>query len=201
MAPVCVYPLHTMWPPGYSTRLRQHPSDLYYLRSVYQQGAPSFLEKEKVQRCQVRTVRRMLEEVPMEFLTQQGLCLPDSMWTCIVVQQNNSTRELVSSARWSNISSACRKRITPGTSRSAGFSIGTAMSTAISALFMTGPTYNCMRQLFNITLNTRNKWSPATKQVRGLNAQTVFTYWMAFVNKKGSSHKCTFIQLFSSWFI
>ena len=33
----------------------QHPSGLHHLRSVYQQGAPSFLETGKVRRCQVRT--------------------------------------------------------------------------------------------------------------------------------------------------
>ena len=38
-----------------------------------------------------------------------------------------------------------------------GFSFGTAMATAISALTMwQGPTCNYVRQLFNITLNTRN---------------------------------------------
>ena len=42
---------------------------------------------------------------------------------------------------------ACRKQITPCTSQSAGFSIATAMATAISALTTRqGPTYNCMRQ-------------------------------------------------------
>ena len=34
----------------------------------------------------------------MELLTQQGLCLPGSMRTCIVMQQNISSRELPSSA-------------------------------------------------------------------------------------------------------
>ena len=58
-----------------------------------------FCKQEKVRRCQVRTVRRMLEDVPMELLTQQGLCLPGSMPMCIVVQQNNSTRELALSAK------------------------------------------------------------------------------------------------------
>ena len=57
-----------------------------------------FYKQEKV-RCQVRTVRRILENFPMKLLTQEALCLPDSMRTCIVVQQNNSTRELASSAR------------------------------------------------------------------------------------------------------
>ena len=33
----------------------------------------------------------------MELLTQQGWCLPGRMRTCIVVQQNNSTRERTSS--------------------------------------------------------------------------------------------------------
>ena len=106
---------------------RQNSSALHRLWSVYQQGPPSFLEtgksptvsgpgcKEdaricsnviphafletgKVRWCQVRTVRRMLEDVPMEFLTQQGLCLPGSMRTCIVVHQNSSTWDLASSA-------------------------------------------------------------------------------------------------------
>ena len=40
----------------------------------------------------------MLEDVPVELLTQQGLYLPGGMWTSIVVQQNNFTRELASSA-------------------------------------------------------------------------------------------------------
>ena len=109
----------------------QYPSDLHHLRSVYQQSAP-FLEK--VRRFQVRTIRRMLENVPMELFTQQGLCLPGSMRTCIVVQQNNSTREPASSATYPKISSACRKLITPLTSQSAGFSICIALAIAISAL-------------------------------------------------------------------
>ena len=44
-----------MWPFGYWTRSRQHPSGLHYLRSVYPQVAP-FCKQEKVRRCQVRTV-------------------------------------------------------------------------------------------------------------------------------------------------
>ena len=58
----------------------------------------------------------------------------------------------------------------------------TVMATAISA-FTTwqGPTYNCMRQPFNITLTTRNQWLAATKQVRGRCELTFFTLWMAFV--------------------
>ena len=58
-----------------------------------------FWKQEDVRRCQVRVVRRMLEEVTMELLKQQDLCLPSCMRTCIVVQQNNSTQELASSAR------------------------------------------------------------------------------------------------------
>jgi hypothetical protein len=27
----------------------------------------------------------------MEFITQQGLCLPGGMWACIVMDQNNAT--------------------------------------------------------------------------------------------------------------
>ena len=56
LAPVCVYPLHSMRPPGYSIRSRQHPSHLYNLRSIYQQGAPSFLEKGKSPTCQIQIV-------------------------------------------------------------------------------------------------------------------------------------------------
>ena len=76
----------------------QNLSGLHHLRSVYQQSA-HFLKQEKFRWYQVRDVRRMLEDVPMELLTQQGFCLPGSMRTCNVVQQNNSTRELASSAR------------------------------------------------------------------------------------------------------
>ena len=47
--------------------------------------------------------------------------------------------------------------------------------------------YNCLRQLFNITLNTRNQWSAATKQVHWLYAQTIFTFWMAFVALLGET--------------
>ena len=66
---------------------------------------------------------------------------------------------------------------------SAGYSIGAAMVTAISVLTTwQGPTYNCMRQFFNITLNTRNQWSAAIKQVSGLYALKVFTFWMALCN-------------------
>ena len=36
--------------------------------------------------------------------------------------------------------------------------------------------------ILNITLNTRTQWSAATKQVRGLYAQTFFIFWMDFVN-------------------
>ena len=36
-----------------------------------------------------------------------------------------------------------------------------------------------LQAILNITLNTRNQWSAATKQVRGLCAQTFFTFWMA----------------------
>ena len=58
-----------------------------------------FWKQEIVRRCQVRNVRRMLEDVQMELLTQQGLCLPCSRRTCIVVQQYNSTRDLASQTR------------------------------------------------------------------------------------------------------
>ena len=95
----CVCPLHILWPLSYSTRSRQHPSGLHHLRIVYQQGLLHFLKQKKDRRRQVQTVRRMLEAVTMELLTQQGLCLPGSMRTCTVVKQNNSTRELASSAR------------------------------------------------------------------------------------------------------
>ena len=47
MAPVSVYPLLSKWPPGYSTRSRQHPSGLHHFRSVYQEGAPSLLKTGK----------------------------------------------------------------------------------------------------------------------------------------------------------
>ena len=47
MAPVSVYPFYTMWPHGYSTRLRQHPSGLHHLWSVYHQDAPSFFWNRK----------------------------------------------------------------------------------------------------------------------------------------------------------
>ena len=76
---------------------RQHSSGLHNFRSVYQ--LLHFWKPEKVRQCQVRTVRRILVDVPMELLTQQGLCLPGSMRMYIVVQQNNSTRDLASSAR------------------------------------------------------------------------------------------------------
>ena len=39
-----------------------------------------------------------------------------------------------------------------------------------------GPRANCMRKRFNITLNIRHQWSAATKQVRGLNAQTFYNF-------------------------
>ena len=38
------------------------------------------------------------------------------------------------------------------------------------------------KALSNIILNTRNQWSAATKQVRGLYAQTFFTFWIAIVS-------------------
>ena len=38
-----------------------------------------------------------------------------------------------------------------------------------------------LETIFNITLNTRNQRSAATKQVRGLYAEEFFTFWMAFV--------------------
>ena len=134
-----------------------------------------FWKQQKVWRCQVRTVQRMLQDVPMELLMKQGMCLLGSTRTCIVLQQNNSTWELASSA--------CRKRITPCTLQSEGFSIGTAMATTISGLIMwQGPTHSCMRQLFNITLNTRNQWLSATKQVCRLYVQMFFTVWMAFLH-------------------
>ena len=47
--------------------------------------SPPLLETGKVRWSQVRTVWRMLEDVPMELLMQQGLCLPGSMRTCSVV--------------------------------------------------------------------------------------------------------------------
>ena len=116
-----------------------------------------FLKQEKVRRCQVRTLRRMLVDVSMELLKQQGLFLPSSMRTYIVVQQNNSTRERASSARSPKISSACRKRKTPRTSESARFSIGTAIARELSALTTwEGPMCNCIRQ-FSIS-----NWTPET---------------------------------------
>ena len=55
------------------------------------------------------------------------------------------------------ISSAWRKLITHRTSQSAGFSIGTAMTTAISARTMwQSPTCNCMSQI------STTHWSPET---------------------------------------
>ena len=57
-----------------------------------------FRKQKKVRWCQVRTLR-MLKDVPMELLMQHGLCLLGSMRTYIVMQQNNSTRGLASSAR------------------------------------------------------------------------------------------------------
>ena len=54
-----------------------------------------FWKQEKVRRFQVRTVWRMLEDVSMEFLTQQGLCLPGRMRTCIVgLQKTKNTSHL-----------------------------------------------------------------------------------------------------------
>ena len=140
-----------------------------------------FWNQEKFRRCQVRTVRRMLEDVPMELLMQQGLVLPGSMRMCTVVQQKNSTRELPSSARWPKISLACikLKHLVPHSRRD-------SQSDGHSCLC----TYHVTRSdvelhdlLFNITLNTRSQWSAATKPVRGLYAQTFFTFWMPFVHK------------------
>ena len=72
---------------------------VFIICQVFTSKVLHFGKQEKVRRCQIWTVRRMFEDIPMEFFTQQGLCLPGSMRTCIVVQQNNSTRELASSAR------------------------------------------------------------------------------------------------------
>ena len=131
MADVCVFPLHTMWPPGYSTSILH----VFIICEAFTSKVLlHFWKQEKVRRVHVQTVLRMLEGVPMDLLTQQDLCLQGSMQTCIVVQQNNSTREIDSSIRWPKISSASRKRIKPGTSQSAGFSIGKAVATALSAL-------------------------------------------------------------------
>ena len=69
---------------------QQHSSGLHHLRSVYQQGAPSFLKTGKSPTGPGPAAQRMIEDVPMELLTQHGLCLPGGMWTCIVMQQNNS---------------------------------------------------------------------------------------------------------------
>ena len=85
-----------MWPPNYSTNILQ----VFIICEAFtSKMLLNFWKHEKVRRCQVRTVRRMLEDDPMELRTQRGLCLPGSTQTCIFVNQNNSTRELASSAR------------------------------------------------------------------------------------------------------
>ena len=38
------------------------------------------------------------------------------------------------------------------------------------------------KAIFNIILNTRNQWSAATKQMRGLYAQSFFIFWMTLLN-------------------
>ena len=133
---VCVYLLHTMWPPGYSTSILQ------------------------VIICEAFTSKVLLHFWSGPDCTENARRCPNGI---------GHAGRLVSAGQYADVhcrateqfharaclfgeipknSSACRKRITPRTSQSAGFSIGTAMATAISALnTRQSPTHNCMRQL------------------------------------------------------
>ena len=75
---------------------RQHSSGLHHLRSVYQQSASSFLETAKSPTVPGPEDAR---RCPNGIDAAVSLCLPGSMRTCIVMQQNNYTRELASSGR------------------------------------------------------------------------------------------------------
>ena len=121
--------------------LRKQPDPFWNSWLLPQRDAPHALtnfrcvrdamRRNAMHRCEP-ALWRMLEDVPMELLIQQGLCLPGCMQMHIVMQQNNSMWELASSAR--NLRSHQPAGIKQHTSQSAGFSIGTAMATAISAL-------------------------------------------------------------------
>ena len=59
-----------MWTPGYSTSILQISM---ICEAFTSKVLIHFWKQEEVRRCQVRTVRRMLEDVPLELLTQQSL--------------------------------------------------------------------------------------------------------------------------------
>ena len=136
MAPVCVYPLHTMWLSGYSSRSWQHPSGLHHLQSIYQQGALSFMETAK---CPM---------VPGPDCMEDGRRCPNGIAHAARLVSAGQYADMhchaTEQCHWrAKISSACRKWVTPRTSQSAGFSIGMAISALIT---WQDPTYNCMRQ-------------------------------------------------------
>ena len=85
-------------------------------------------------------------------------CVCQAVLRCALLCNRTIPRESLSLLQ-DNLRShrPAKKLTTPRTSQSAEFSIDTALATAISALTTwQGLTYNWMRQLFNITLNTRN---------------------------------------------
>ena len=138
-----------MWPPGYSTSILQ----VFIICGAFTSKVLHFGNKKKYDSTRFGLY---------------GGCSKTSQWNCsgskacvcravygrALLCNNNSTRERADLI-------GCRKRISR-ISQSAGFSISTAMATAISAL----TTYHVTRSdvglqlheaIFNITLNTRNK--------------------------------------------
>ena len=151
-----------MGPPGYSTSILQ----VFIICEVFTSKVLLHFWKQKnVRRCQVLTTEDA-RRCPNGFAHVARLVSTRQYADvhCRETEQFHARACLFAKRTWDLI--ACRKRITPRTSQSAVFSIGTVMVTAISALTTRqGPTYNCMREVFNITLNPRNQWSAATKQI------------------------------------
>ena len=78
---------------------RQHSSGLHHLQSIYLQGAPSFLERGKSPTVAGLDCKEDARRCPNGIAHTARLVSAGSMRMCIVVQQNNSTRELASLAR------------------------------------------------------------------------------------------------------
>ena len=168
-----------MWPPVYSTRSRQHPLCLHHLRIVYQQGAASFLETGKSLKVPgpdcTEDARRCPNVIARSARLVSAGRYSDVHW-CATEQFNART------CPFGKITNLVCLQETNNISQSAGFSISTAKATAI---YLHLPRDKVRRTTswgnFNITLNARNQWSVATKQVRGLYAQTFFSFWVDFI--------------------
>ena len=165
----------------------QRSSGLHHLRSVYQQGAPSFLETGKSPMVSGSDCTEDVRRCP-NGITHAARVVSTGQYAdmhCHTTEQFHSKACLFGKITYDLI--GLQK-----TNNTSHLTVGTAMTTSLSALTTWQcPTYNWIRQFFNITLSSRNQWSAATKQVCGLYAQTFFTFWMVFVVISETKLMCT----------